>query len=147
MHNQKFNPFGINLDNLAQSIDDFISNTKINDIFGSDSTAKTPAVNVIEFEDRLELEVAAPGLEKSDFKLSIEDDILTIEANAEAPTYNDNVKIKRKEFNYSTFKRTFRLTDKFDAQRISAKYKKGILQVTVPSKQNEQKNTINIEVL
>lgn len=147
MHNQKFNPFGINLDNLAQSIDDFISNTKINDIFGSDCTNKTPAVNIVEFEDRLELEVAAPGLEKSDFKLSVEGETLTIEADAESKNPNENVKIKRKEFNYSTFKRTFRLTDKFDAQRISAKYKRGILLVTVPSKQDEQKDTINIEVL
>ncbi|MCP4439105.1 MAG: Hsp20/alpha crystallin family protein [Aureispira sp.] len=146
MNNQKFSPFGIDLDNIAQSIDDFINNTKINDIFGSDCTAKSPAVNVIEFEDHLELEVAAPGLDKSDFNLSVEGDMLTIEATGEAKTYSDNVKIKRKEFNYSTFKRTFRLTDSFDAQRISAKYKKGILLVTVPRKKDEQKDTINIEV-
>lgn len=147
MSNYKFNSFGFNFDDLGKAVDDFVNNIKVNDIFGADATKTIPAVNSLEYPNYLELQVAAPGLKKEDFELHVEDDILTISANVLAEKGSEEIKIKRKEFSYSTFKRTFCLTDKFDYQNIKAKYEAGILVVTIPKKSEEEKNKIKVEVL
>ncbi|WMX15547.1 MULTISPECIES: Hsp20/alpha crystallin family protein [unclassified Aureispira] len=147
MSNYKFNSFGFNFDELGKAVDDFVNNIKVNDIFGTDSTKTIPPVNSLEYPDYLELQVAAPGLAKEDFDLHIEEDILTISANAIVKNASEEIKIKRKEFNYSTFKRTFCLTDKFDYQNITAKYEAGVLLVTIPKKTEEEKSKIKVQVL
>jgi len=147
MSNYKFNSFGFNFDDLGKAVDDFVNNIKVNDIFGTDSTKTIPAVNSFEYPKYLELQVAAPGLKKEDFELDIEGDILTVSANVSVKNESEEIKIKRKEFNYSTFKRTFCLTDKFDYQNIKAKYEAGVLVVTIPKKLAEEKNKIKVQVL
>lgn len=147
MGNYKFNTFGLNFDDLGKAVDDFIHNIKVNDIFGTDATNNIPAVNSFEYDDHLELQVAAPGLKKEDFELHVENDTLIISANATVKEASEDLKIRRKEFNYSTFKRTFCLTDKFDYQRITAKYESGILFVTIPKKSEEQSSKIKVDVL
>jgi HSP20 family protein len=143
----KFNSFGFNFDDLGKAVDDFVNNIKVNDIFGTDATKIIPAVNSFEHPEYLELQVAAPGLKKEDFELHVEEDVLTISANAAIKNESEGIKIKRKEFNYSTFKRTFCLTDKFDYQNIKAKYEAGVLLVTIPKKSEDEKNKIKVEVL
>lgn len=147
MSNHKFNSFGFNFDDLGKAVDDFVNNIKVNDIFGTDVSKTIPAVNSFEHTDYLELQVAAPGLKKEDFELHVEGDILTISANVSHEKRAEEIKIKRKEFNYSTFKRTFCLTDKFDYQNIKAKYEAGILLVTIPKKSEEEKSKIKVQVL
>jgi len=147
MSNYKFNSFGFNFDDLGKAVDDFVTNIKVNDIFGTDATNKIPAVNSFEHKEYLELQVAAPGLRKEDFELQVEGDVLTISANVSLEKEPEEIKVKRKEFNYSTFERTFCLTDKFDCQNIKAKYEAGILLVTIPKKSEEEKSKIKVEVL
>lgn len=147
MNKHKFNAFGFNLDDLGKVVDDFVSNVKVNDIFGADFTRSTPAINAIEHKDYLELQVAAPGLSKEVFELSVEHDVLTISANSVAKDLPEEVKIRRKEFNYATFKRTFTLTNEFDYQKIKAKYEQGVLLVTIPKKEQEESSKIKVEVL
>jgi HSP20 family protein len=147
MSNYKFNSFGLNFDDLGKAVDDFVSNIKVNDIFGTDATKTIPAVNSFEYAEYLELQVAAPGLKKEDFELQIEEDILTISANVSVEKESEEINVKRKEFNYSTFKRTFCLTDKFDYQNIKAKYEAGVLLVTIPKKSKEEKSKIKVQVL
>lgn len=147
MNNQKFNSFGFSLDELGKVVEDFISNVKVNDIFGADCARNTPSINAFEYADRLELQVAAPGLTKEDFQLDIEKDILTISANAAAKETPADLKIRRKEFNYSTFKRTFVLTQEFDYHKIKAQYEQGVLHITIPKKDKEESSKIKVEVL
>lgn len=147
MSNYKFNSFGLNFDDLGKAVDDFVSNIKVNDIFGTDATKTIPAVNSFEHAEYLELQVAAPGLKKEDFELQIEEDILTISANVSLEKESEEINVKRKEFNYSAFKRTFCLTDKFDYQNIKAKYEAGVLLVTIPKKSKEEKSKIKVQVL
>jgi len=147
MSNYKFNSLGFNFDDLGKAVDDFVTNIKVNDIFGTDATNTIPAVNSLEHTEYLELQVAAPGLKKEDFELHVEGDILTISANTSAENKSEEIKIKRKEFSYSTFKRTFCLTDKFDYQNIKAKYEAGVLLVKIPKKSEEEKSKIKVEVL
>lgn len=108
-------------------------NRSISDIVGTDFTHESPAVNIIETDDAFEIEVAAPGLEKKDFKVLIEKDQLTISAGEEQEQKegeSDQI-FKRKEYNFQNFTRRFRLPNTVDKTSLKAKYLQGILKITV----------------
>ena len=92
-----------------------------------------PAVNVQELERQFLLELAIPGKLKEDFKLSLDEDVLSISTinNSEQ---NNTEGFTRREFSYHSFKRSFRLPDTVDASGIKAKYEQGILSVELPKK-------------
>jgi len=126
------------------TIVDDLFNSSFSDLVKSDFTQTTPSVNIIEVADAYQIEVAAPGLEKADFDVKVDKDQLIISAETkveegttseEKETSSDVEKSSRKGFNYSTFKRSFHLTDKVDAEGIDAVYKDGILTVTVSKKE------------
>lgn len=97
-----------------------------------------PAVNVKETDTAFELEMAAPGMEKKDFKVELEQDTLVISAQKENKTEekSEDGRYSRKEFNYQSFKRSFHLPeDMVKADEISANYKEGILHIMVPKKE------------
>jgi len=94
-----------------------------------------PAVNVIEGKDNFRLEIAAPGLNKSDFDINIEKDVLTISAKVEKEASKEGVKYSRKEFDYNEFKRTFNLPKTIDKTKIDAAFKNGILTLTLAKKE------------
>ena len=94
-----------------------------------------PAVNVKENENNFQIEVAAPGLKKEDFKLSLHENRLTISAKQEAKTEEKTEKYTRQEFNYTSFQRTFTLPKNVDGDKIEATYADGILQVGLPKKE------------
>jgi HSP20 family protein len=107
----------------------------------------TPSVNIKETESAFELEVAAPGLEKKNFKLELNEDKLTISSVHETATEekNDTTEAKeafsRREFNYHSFSRSFILPEKLiDKEAIAASYENGILNVSIPKK---EKSTVN----
>ncbi len=93
-----------------------------------------PAVNVMEGKEDFKLEIAAPGLKKSDFNIHIEKDVLTISANVENEKV-EGVKYSRKEFDYNDFKRTFHLPKTIDTSKIEAKFEDGILYLTLAKKE------------
>jgi HSP20 family protein len=90
------------------------------------------AVNVLESADAFQLEVAAPGLTKEDFKLSVEKDILTIKVAKETETVENAPEFRRREFNYSSFERSFKLGKNMNLDAIEARYENGILTVKLP---------------
>ncbi|MBN1599423.1 MAG: Hsp20/alpha crystallin family protein [Bacteroidales bacterium] len=93
---------------------------------------KTPAVNVEETDKEYRIELAAPGLDKEDFKVSVNDGVLTISSEKNSENKEDNENYIRREFGYSSFCRSFTLPDKVNADKINAKHKNGILSVSVP---------------
>ncbi|MFK7773503.1 MAG: Hsp20/alpha crystallin family protein [Saprospiraceae bacterium] len=93
-----------------------------------------PAVNVIEGKEDFKLEIAAPGLKKSDFDINVEKDVLTISAKVENEK-NEGIKYSRKEFEYNDFKRTFHLPKTIDKTKIDAKFEDGILHLTLAKKE------------
>jgi HSP20 family protein len=95
-------------------------------------------VNIKENEQGYLLEVIAPGLEKEDFKINLEQNVLTISAEKKAETENANEKEIRKEYKYQSFKRSFTVDENIDAENISAKYVNGVLTLNLP-KQAEVK--------
>jgi HSP20 family protein len=94
-----------------------------------------PPVNITENENHYLVELAAPGLEKTDFNLKLEGNILSIGSEKKNQTINENSKLIRNEFTYRAFKRSFTLDEKIDAENISAKYENGILQLELPKKE------------
>lgn len=115
---------------LNQIIDGFINST-IGDFVGSDFVTSHPRVNIVEKENELILNLAAPGLSKSEFNISLEKNTLTISANRNEQE-NEIAKYTRREFNYASFKRSFNLPELIDASKINASYENGILIVKLP---------------
>lgn len=97
---------------------------------GADTLNTQPQVNVRETENDFVIEVAAPGLQKSGFSVSVDDRTLAIKYEINAEEEQNDRKYTRREFKYQAFKKTFKLTDEIDAQGISAQYVDGILYVS-----------------
>jgi HSP20 family protein len=104
------------------------------------STALTiPAVNITEEKDCYKAELAAPGMDKDDFRIDVKGDILTISAEKEEEKKENEKKYTRREYSYASFSRSFTLPNEVKKDSIDAKYSNGILQITLP-KQDEAKN-------
>ncbi len=97
--------------------------------------ASLPAVNVMETNDDFKIEVAAPGMKRNDFKVELDNNVLTISSEREDTSeQNDpNGNYNRREFSYQSFQRSFALPEKkVLGDQITARYVDGILYVTVP---------------
>lgn len=94
-----------------------------------------PAVNIHETKEAYHVELSAPGRNKEDFKINVDKGLLTISFEKQAETENKEYKTIRKEFNYSSFKRSFSVDEKINTAGIQAKYENGILKVYLPKKE------------
>ncbi len=109
-------------------------NRTLSDFLSVDSPVTQPSVNIKETPEDYKIEVAAPGLEKADFQLSLENDRLTISAQKEDKKEESGENFTRKEFSFSSFSRSFDLPDTVQAENASANYENGILLVTLPKR-------------
>ena len=104
-----------------------------------------PPVNVQELDDRYEVFLVAPGLEREDFNISLVENVMTISVEKKEASENEKGRWKRKEFSAGGFKRKFELNEKIDLDAIKAKYGDGILQVTLSKLEGEE--TVRKEIL
>lgn len=116
-----------------------------NDFFGNEWLAKansnSPAINIRETENRYEVELAAPGLTRDDFKIRIEDDnqlVVTMDKSVENNEQNEEGRYLRREFYYSHFQQSMILPENIDKERIEAKVEHGVLTIDIPKKSEEQ---------
>ena len=119
--------------------DDFF-NRSIADFIGSDGLVNQPAVNISETEVSFLLEVAAPGFEKTDFSIQVENHHLTVRAERENKQEDKSERYTRREFRYESFSRSFKLPETVNQAEVSAVYENGLLKVTLPK--NEAAKTI-----
>jgi HSP20 family protein len=118
-----------------------------NDSFISDRmVSRVPAVNVTESDHQYQIELAAPGLKREDFKISVDKDTLTISVEKNADNMNSGKKYNRREFSYFSFVRSFSLPDTIDYAGIEARYADGILTVELAKKEEARIQTREIEV-
>jgi HSP20 family protein len=101
---------------------------------------QVPAVNIKETDNAFELSVAAPGLEKKDFKVEVDNNLLTISAEHKQEKEEKDKEYTRKEYNYNSFMRSFELPSYVNAEAIDAQYKEGILTLTLPKKEEAETN-------
>lgn len=120
-----------NYRNLNNLFDEFFSGVPAN--WSKD--LHVPPVNIYESKEAFHLDLLAPGLNKEDFKINVEKDLLTISYEHKTEEVNKEVKTYRTEFATRSFKRTFSVDEKIDAEAISAKYDAGVLKLTLPKKE------------
>ena len=102
----------------------------------SSTNSTIPAVNVRENDDSFLIEVAVPGLSKENFKVNLERNLLTISSELKHEKQEDDKNYSRREFSYQSFQRSFSLPDgSVDGERITARYNDGILNVTLPKRE------------
>ncbi|TDD95930.1 Hsp20/alpha crystallin family protein [Flavobacterium cellulosilyticum] len=103
-----------------------------------------PSVNLKESDTKIEVELAAPGMKKEDFKVEIENDVLMI--SSEKKEEKEEIRKKdnyvRREFNYQSFCRTFSLPESIDENKIEANYKDGVLHVVVQKKEGAKRRAL-----
>jgi HSP20 family protein len=104
---------------------------RVNDEF---VTSSVP-VNIRENESAYLIEVVAPGMDKADFKVNVDNNILTISAEKKAESNKENERMVRREYTYRSFARTFTLDDSISADNIKAKYDNGVLNIELPKKE------------
>jgi len=118
-----------------------------NDLVSKDYAGYVPTVNISEKTDKYCIEVSAPGFDKSDFNVVVEDGLLKISGEHRSENETEEISYVRKEFNYGSFTRQFNLKDVVDIDNIVAKYENGILRLELAK--NEKllaKNVKQIEI-
>lgn len=119
---------------LPSLVDEFLGDDLFNRFFNENENVTVPSVNIKEGKDDYSIEVAAPGFEKKDFKVDLNNNVLEISSEKEIKEESNNEKVMRREFRYSSFKRTFTLPETADTDKINASYKDGILSISIPKK-------------
>ena len=100
-----------------------------------------PAVNITEKENQYQVALAAPGLKKDDFKIDVSGNMLTISCEKEESRDESGKKFNRKEYNYSSFSRSFTLPDEVNQDKIEARYEEGVLNITLPRREAAKKSS------
>lgn len=122
--------------------DSFFKDSFINDKMIS----RVPAVNISESDGKYHIELAAPGLQKEDFKLSLDQNLLTIAVEKSVEKNDDGKNYNKKEFSYTSFVRSFTLPDTADDSQIEASYENGLLQIDIAKKPEAQAIVRKIEI-
>lgn len=125
-----------------------------NDFFDNNWMVKTnataPAINVIESEKEYKVEVAAPGMTKDDFNIHLGEDnelVITMEKkNKNQEEDKENKKYLRREFSYTKFQQALILPDDVEKENISASVSEGVLTITLPKLQPEEKAKISRQI-
>jgi HSP20 family protein len=97
-----------------------------------------PATNIAETTDAYHMELLVPGRNKEDFKIDVDRNILTISFETKEEAKTEDFKTVRKEFKLESFKRSFNLDDKINADAIQAKYENGLLKLLLPKQQTKE---------
>jgi len=102
----------------------------------SQTNTTLPSVNIKENNEAFLVEVAAPGLDKNDFKIEVHNELLTVSSELkEEKESKENERFTKREFSYQSFCRSFTLPATADGDKVSANYEKGILTVLIPKKE------------
>jgi len=103
----------------------------------AETNSSLPAVNVRENDKGIFIDLAAPGMKKADFNINYDNGRLTISSEKEdEETEKEGNRVTRREFNYQSFQRSFNIPENMvDADKIKAKYSDGILQLTLPKRE------------
>lgn len=102
----------------------------------SDTNTTLPSVNIKESVDGFEVEMAAPGLNRDDFRIELQNDMLTISSEKKMENETrDGENFTRREFSYQSFCRSFSMPHTVDTEKIEAKYVNGILKLSIPKKE------------
>ena len=115
----------------------------------SETNTTLPSVNIKASDDGFAVEMVAPGFEKGDFKIDLNNNLLTISSEKKVENeLKEGEQFTRREYSYQSFSRSFTLPDTANGEEITAKYENGILNVSIPKKEEAKpKPPKQIEIL
>jgi HSP20 family protein len=105
--------------------------------------ANMPAVNIVENGNEYKVTVAAPGLKSGDINIDVENNVLTISAEKEDKLEEKDERYTRREYNYTSFSRSFTLPNDVKQDSIEAKYEDGVLKLALPKKEEARKPKVS----
>ncbi|MEW2921225.1 Hsp20/alpha crystallin family protein [Muricauda sp. ANG21] len=116
---------------------DELFNRELPSVFTSNfnSGLTLPKVNIRETKDSYYVDMAVPGLKKSDFTVDLDNQVLSISAETHENDLNNEDNHIRREFGYASFKRSFSLPETVNEDKIKAEYRDGILSINLPKKE------------
>ena len=119
----------------------------LNDSFlGDKLSSRVPAVNIAETENEFHIELAVPGLKKEDFKISLDKNVLSVSTEKKTENIEEGKKFSKREYNYTSFTRSFTLPESVDQTKINAEYTDGILKLNVAKREEAKIQTREIAV-
>jgi len=119
----------------------------LNDKFlGDKLVSRVPAVNIAETENEFHIELAVPGLKKEDFKISLDKNVLSVSTEKKTENIEEGKKFSKREYNYTSFTRSFTLPESVDQTKINAEYTDGILKLNVAKREEAKIQTREIAV-
>ncbi len=101
-----------------------------------------PSVNIAEGKEDFRIDIAAPGLEKDDFRINLNNNVLTISSDKEEKKEEDSENFVRREFSFAQFNRSFSLPTSADTEKINATYKNGVLSIIIPKKDEAKERPV-----
>lgn len=132
---------------LPGLVDEFFGRDLLSNFFDLETGISVPAVNIVEGKDEYRIEVAAPGLTKKDFQVDVQNNVLVISSEKQMEEEKKEEKFMRREFSYSSFRRTFSLPQGADIEKINASHKDGVLSISIPKKEEaKEKPARNIKI-
>ena len=127
--------------NLPGIFDEFFEGNLLPNFIEEGAWKSTPAVNIYENSEKFEIEIAAPGLEKEDFKIDLKNEYLMVSSEKkDKKEEKEKRKDVRSEFRYSSFQRSFALPKEIDISAINAVHKNGVLTIELPKKVEYKEN-------
>ncbi|NVJ86347.1 MAG: Hsp20/alpha crystallin family protein [Algoriphagus sp.] len=111
-----------------------------NKFWMTDKSVEVPSANVIENDKEFKIELSAPGFDKKDFKVEVEDGVLNIFAEKEHRDEEEKENYRKKEFSYTSIRRSFVLPENVAEETIDAKYENGLLRLVLPKSKMAQKD-------
>jgi len=128
-------------------VDEFFGRDLLSSFFDFETGISIPAVNIVEGKDEYRIEVAAPGLNKKDFQVDVQNNVLVISSEKKMEEEKREEKFMRREFSYGSFRRTFSLPQGADVEKINASHKDGVLAITIPKREeSKEKPARNIKI-
>ncbi|WP_370635284.1 Hsp20/alpha crystallin family protein [Pedobacter sp. Leaf170] len=141
----KFNPEKKN-SALLPGFNDMFESVLGDTFFSDRRISNVPAANISESDAAYHIELAAPGLKKEDFTVSVERNTLKISSEQKSENNMEGRNYNRKEFGYSSFTRLFTLPESSDVEKIQAVYTDGVLNLNIPKKEEAKAASRHIEI-
>jgi HSP20 family protein len=129
---------------FSSLVDEFFQELPGN--LSKDWNAGFPPVNIYETKEAYHLELNAPGRNKEDFSVNVDNGLLTIGFEKKEENKTEDFKTVRKEFSYKSFTRSFNLDDRIDGAAIQAKYENGVLKLYLPKKEQAKEGAKKIQI-